>query len=130
MNYTLELIVIDQLIELLKEFKDVFSQTYKDLKCIPPKIAQHKIKLDTIVPIVKEDIDKLLGVGFIKLVEEATQLSPIMVVPKKNGKLKIYVDFRKINVVTKKDPYPLPFTNEVINTITKHEVYTFLDEFL
>jgi hypothetical protein len=53
-----------------------------------------------------------------------------MVVPKKNGKLKIYVDFRKINVVTKKDPYPLPFTNEVINTVARHKVYTFLDRFL
>jgi hypothetical protein len=51
-------------------------------------------------------------VGFIKLVEEATWLSSIVVVPKKNGKLKIYVDFRKLNATTKKDPYPLPFTNE------------------
>lgn len=30
---------------LLKEFKDVFSWTYKDLKGIPLKLAQHKIKL-------------------------------------------------------------------------------------
>jgi hypothetical protein len=30
---------------LLKEFKDVFAWTYKDLKGIPPKLAQHKIKL-------------------------------------------------------------------------------------
>jgi hypothetical protein len=51
-------------------------------------------------------------VGFIKLVEEVTWLSSTMVVPKKNGKLKICVDFRKLNVATKKDPYPLPFTNE------------------
>jgi hypothetical protein len=50
-------------------------------------------------------------------------------VPKKNGKLKICVDFRKLNVVTKKDPYLLPFTNEVINTIAGHEVYIFLDGF-
>jgi hypothetical protein len=32
-------------------------------------------------------------------------LSPIVVVPKKNGKLKICVDFKKFNVATKKDPY-------------------------
>jgi hypothetical protein len=31
---------------------------------------------------------------------------------------------------TKKDIYPLPFTDEVINTIVGHEVYTFLDNFL
>jgi hypothetical protein len=64
-----------------------------------------------------------------KLVKEATWLSPIMVVPKKNGKLRIYVDFRKLNVATKKNPYMLPFTNEVINIIIGHEVYTFMDEF-
>jgi predicted transcriptional regulator len=33
---------------LLKEFKDVF--TYKDLKGIPPKLAQHIIELDTSIP--------------------------------------------------------------------------------
>jgi hypothetical protein len=49
MNCALELVVIDQLIELLKEFKDVFSWTYKDLKCVLPKIVEHRIKLDTIV---------------------------------------------------------------------------------
>jgi hypothetical protein len=76
------------------------------------------------VGIVKQDIDKLL-VGFIKLVKEATWLSPIVVVPKKNGKLRICVDFRKLN-----DPYSLPFTNEVINTVARLEVYTFLEKFL
>jgi len=49
--------------------------------------------------------------------------------PKKNGKLKICVDFRKLNVATKKDPYSLPFADEVINIVAKHEVYTFLDGF-
>ncbi len=52
-----------------------------------------------------------------------------MVVHKKNGKLKIYVDFKKFNTATKKDPYLLPFTDEVINAIG-HEVYTFLEIFL
>ncbi len=57
------------------------------------------------VAIVKQNIDKLLVACFIKLVEEATWLSPIVVVPKINGKLKICVNFRKFNVVTKNDPY-------------------------
>jgi hypothetical protein len=72
----------------------------------------------------------LLIAGFIKHVEEAIWLSPIVVVPKKNGKLRICVDFIKFNAATKKDPYMLPFTNEVINTIVGHEFYTFLDGFL
>jgi hypothetical protein len=43
--------------------------------------------------IVKHDINKLLVPSFIKPIEEATWLSSIVVVPKKNGKLKICVDF-------------------------------------
>jgi hypothetical protein len=39
------------------------------------------------------------------------------------------VDFKTLNVVIKKDPYPLPFTDEVVNTIAGHEVNTFLDGF-
>jgi hypothetical protein len=94
----------------LKKFKDVFAWTYKYLKGIPLELAHHIIELDVtillahharygLIPnyatIVKQDIDKLLAVGFIEYVEEATWLSPI-VVPKKNGKLKICIDFKKL----------------------------------
>ncbi len=71
----------------------------------------------------------MLIVSFIKLIENVTWLSPIVVVPKKNGKLKICVDFKTLNATIKKDPYLLPFSNEVINIVTKHEIYTFLDGF-
>jgi hypothetical protein len=81
------------------------------------------------VTIVKHDIDKLLVAGFIKPVEEATWLSPIVVVLKKNVKLKFCVDFRKLNTTIKKDCYSLLFTNEVINIVVGHEVYTFLNGF-
>ncbi len=57
--------------------------------------------------VVKEDIDKLLVVRFIQPMKEATWLSPIVVVLKKNGNLRICVDFKKLNKATKKDPYPL-----------------------
>jgi hypothetical protein len=52
--------------------------------------------------IVKQNIYKLLAVGYIKLVEEAIWLSSIVVVLEKNGKLRSCVDFRKLNVETKK----------------------------
>jgi hypothetical protein len=41
--------------------------------------------------------------------------------------MEICVDFRILNVATKKDPYPLPFIDEVINIVAGHEVYTFLN---
>jgi hypothetical protein len=131
--------------QLLKEFKDVFAWTYKDLKGIPLELTQHKIGLDTIIPpahqttyklspnyviTIKQDIDKLLATRFIQSMEEATWLSPIVVVPKKNGKLIICIDFKKLNVATKKDPYPLPFTNEVLNIVVGYEAYFFLDGYL
>ncbi len=53
-----------------------------------------------------------------------------MVVPKKNGKLKICVDFKKFNKATKKNPYPLPFFNEVLNIVVRYEAYSFLDGYL
>jgi hypothetical protein len=49
-----------------------------------------------------------------------------VVVPKKNGNFRIYVDFIKLNVATKKDPY-IPFTYEVLNMVERHDVYSFLD---
>ncbi len=90
----------------------MFAWTYKDLKGLPPELAQHKIELDTSIPlahqvryrlnpnyaiVVKHDIDELLVIGFIQLIKEATWLSPIVIVPKKNGKLKICVNFKKLN---------------------------------
>jgi hypothetical protein len=48
------------------------------------------------VAIVKQDINKLFATSFIKPIEKATWLSPIVVVPKKNGKLKICVDLESL----------------------------------
>ncbi len=75
------------------------------------------------VAAVKQNIHKLLVVRFIQLIKEATWLSPIMVVLKKNGKFRICVDFRKLNRATKKDPYPLPFSNEVLDIVARYEAY-------
>jgi hypothetical protein len=45
------------------------------------------------------------------------------------GNKKICVDFKKLNVATKKDQYSLPFIDEVINTTARHEIFTFLNAF-
>jgi hypothetical protein len=50
-----------------------------------------------------------------------------MVIPKKNGKFGICVDFRKLNATTKKDPFPLPFIDEILNIVVRCEAYSFLD---
>jgi hypothetical protein len=109
---------------LLIEFKDVFAWTYKDLKGILSKLVQHIIELNTLIPpthqvryklnpnyaaLVKQDIDKLLPTWFIQLVKETTWLSFTSVVPKKNGKQKICVGFKKLNKAKKRNPYPYQF---------------------
>jgi hypothetical protein len=60
-------------------------------------------------------------------VEETTWLSSIVVVQKKNGKLNICVNFKKLNATTKKYFFPLPFRNEVLNTMVGCETYSFMD---
>ena len=129
---------------LLKSFKDVFAWDYTDLLGIDPKFYQHKINLKTdAVPVrqqryrmnpnyaqrVKEELDRLLKVGFICPVDRATWLSPIVIVPKKNLKLRVCIDYRKLNAVTITDPFPLPFNDTMLDTVAGHEMYSFLDGF-
>jgi hypothetical protein len=49
---------------------------------------------------------------------------------KKNEKLQICMDFWKLNIATKKNPYPLPFMKEVLDMVVGHEVYLIFDDFL
>jgi hypothetical protein len=61
-------------------------------------------------------------------------VSPIVVVPKKklpDGKVKIRVcqDYQKLNAATKKDYYPLPFTDMILDYVAGKGFYSFLDGF-
>jgi hypothetical protein len=50
-NAQLETSKVLELEQLLKEFKDVFTWAYKDLKRIPLELAQHRIELDITIPL-------------------------------------------------------------------------------
>ena len=78
---------------------------------------------------IKEKIDKLLQVGFIKSIKHVMWLSSIFVVPKKNRKIWVFVDYRKLNAVTVTDAFPLPFTDNVVDAVAGHDMYSFLDGF-
>ncbi len=53
-NAQLETSKVLEVEQLLKEFKDVFTWTYKNLEGIPPELAQQKIELDTIMPLAHQ----------------------------------------------------------------------------
>ncbi len=69
---------------------------------------------------MKEDLNKLLDARFIYPIDTMQWLSPLVIVPKKNGKFKICVDYRKLNTLTRKDPFPLPFLDLVLDMICTH----------
>jgi hypothetical protein len=76
---------------------------------------------------VREDLDKLLNVGFIYLIKTIQWLSPLIIMPKKNGKLHICVDYRKLNAQTNKDPFLLHFMDSILDSVAEHEMYSFMD---
>ena len=76
-----------------------------------------------------EEVTKLLEVGFIYPIKVSEWLSPIVITPKKNGKLRVCVDYKPLNVATKRDHYPLPFQDEILNQVAGHERYSIMDGF-
>ena len=53
--------------------------------------------------------------------------SPVVLVPKKDGNLRFCVDYRKVNAVTKKDVYPLPRVDDILDTLGKAKYFSTLD---
>ncbi|MCO5571412.1 hypothetical protein L7F22_025152 [Adiantum nelumboides] len=78
------------------------------------------------------EIDKLLQVGlvgFITPIDNPEWLSPIVVVPKKNNKICICMDYRMLNAATVLDPFPLPVLDSILDDVAVHEMYSFPDCF-
>lgn len=132
------------LIELLNEYKYVFALSYKDLKGVDPSVCQHTIPLredakpskqrpysynDNYAKKIEEEIMKLKQAGFIYEIEHREWVSPLVVVPKKNGKLRVCVNLKKVNAATIRDHYPFPITDHVIERVVRAEAYSFLDGF-
>jgi hypothetical protein len=72
----------------------------------------------------------MLEVGIIKLAEESEWIIPMVVQEKKQGGIRICVDLRKLNYDFLHDPFPTPFTDEVLENVGGHEAYSFTNGFL
>ncbi len=102
--------------DLLRKYIHLFAFNYKDLREVT--MEQHKIELlpnaksirakqgrwnPKYTAMVKEELDKLSEAGFIKPVETIEWVSPMVLALKKNGKLRVCVNYKALNKVTKKD---------------------------
>ena len=72
----------------------------------------------------------MLDAVIIEPVEESEWISPMVVQDKKNGEAWIYVDLRKINDTCMHEPFPTPFTDEVLEGVGGQEMYSFTHGFL
>jgi hypothetical protein len=95
--------------------------------------------------VVRKEVLKWLDAGVIYPISDSSWVSPVQVVPKKGGmtvvrdvdnKLiptrmvtgwRICMDYRKLNKATRKDHFPLPFIDQMLDRLAGHEYYYFLD---
>ncbi|CAM8959678.1 unnamed protein product [Rhodiola kirilowii] len=97
--------------------------------------------------IVQKEIQKLLDADVIYPISDSQWVSPVHVVPKKSGitveedaegkmvttRIKngwrICIDYRKLNAVTRKDHFPLPFIDQMLDRLAGKPYFCFLDGF-
>ena len=66
---------------------------------------------------LREEVDNLLKADFIYPVDTTEWVSPTVVAPKKDGRWRVCVDFKPLNAATRKDPYPLPFIDQILDSV-------------
>ncbi|KAM2611843.1 hypothetical protein TB2_031893 [Malus domestica] len=110
----------------------------------PTREAQRRLN-PPMMEVVKKEIIKLLDCGVIYPISDSRWVSPIQCVPKKSGVTvvenaenehvptriqtgwRVCIDYRKINATTRKDHFPLPFLDQMLERLAGHSFYCFLD---
>jgi len=122
---------------LLEEFADLFAKDITELGRTDK--VNHRIYTEDVPPVklhsynmppdeqnfIKEEIERMLESNIIQP-SESPWASPVVLVRKKNGKLRFCVDYRKLNNVTKKDAYPLPRIQEMLNALSGSQWFSTL----
>ncbi|KAK4394066.1 Transposon Tf2-12 polyprotein [Sesamum angolense] len=129
-------------IALLNEFKDVFAWSYKKMPGLDPKVVVHHLSVKKgarpvkqgqrrfrpeLIPLIEDEVNKLIEVGFIREVKYPMWISSIVPVRKKNGQIRVCVDFRDLNNACRKDDFLLPIVELMIDATTGHEALSFMD---
>jgi hypothetical protein len=110
----------------------------------PSREMQHRLN-PNMKEVVWAEVLMLLDVGIIDPISDSKWMSPTQVVPKKFGVTvvkneyneliptrvttgwRVCIDYRKLNSVTRKDHFPLPFMDQILERVAGHEYYCFLD---
>ena len=71
---------------------------------------------------IKEEVKKQLDAGFL----EVANIVPVL---KKDGNVRMCVDYRDLNRVSPKDNFPLPHIDTLVDNTAKHSLFSFMDEF-
>ena len=106
--------------------------------------AQRRLN-PTMKEVVRKEVLKWLDAGVIYPISDSSWVSPVQVVPKNGGTIviqtesnallpsrtvtgwRICIDYRKLNKATRKDHFPLPFLDQMLDRLAGHEYYSFLD---
>lgn len=127
-----------QVRSLLQRFSSVFSAHEGDLGCT--NLVSHDIPLLDDVPVrqryrrippseyeaVKTHINQLLEAQVIRE-SSSPYASPIVLVRKKDGSLRMCVDYRLLNAKTRKDAFPLPRIEESLDALSGAQWFSTLD---
>ena len=78
---------------------------------------------------IKEEVEKLLKAGFIYPVPLTDWVSNLVPLDKKQGTIRVCIDFRDLNKACPKDNYPTPFIDQIIDECAGNEIFSFMDGF-
>ena len=101
-------------------------KTYPDARPVRQKLRPvHPRKTAAI----KAEIEKLLKAGFIYPVPFTDWVSNVVPVTKKQGTIRVCVDYRDLNLACPKDNYPTPFIDQIIDNCAGSAIFSFMDNF-
>lgn len=130
------------MVDLIKEYSDCFAWSYHEMPGLDRSIVEHHLPIkENFVPHiqptrrmaphvtmkVKEEVDRLLEAKFIRPCQFTDWLSNIVPVTKKNGKIRVCIDFRNLNKASPKDQYPLPVPDMLVDSTSGFEVMSLMD---
>ena len=97
-------------------------------ECRPVQQKLKRVKPEILLKIKKE-VKKQLDVGFLEVAKYLKWVANIVLVPKKDGKVRMCVDYRDLNRASPKDNFPLPHIDILVDNTAKNSQFSFMDGF-